>query len=89
MLFDKLSALEKVSNAASSKCLLGSVMKDMDRDSLEAFIRVMQNTSISAEGIQSILEEEDIHVGKTHLREKRRKCFSDKPCACIKEAVNG
>ncbi len=88
MLIDKLSALEK-NDTPTTRCLLGSVMKSMDSETLDAFTRVMQNRSISAEGIKAILEEEGSSVGITHLREKRRKCFSGEPCPCLKEVTNG
>lgn len=84
MLSDKLAALE-INGKQAKKCLLGNMMDSMDPETLGAFIRVMKNKAISAQNILQILKEEKIELGITHLRDKRRTCFGETPCPCIKD----
>jgi hypothetical protein len=86
MLFDKLAALEST-DRPTKKCLLGQIMESMEPETLTAFSRVMSNKAISAQNILQILKEEGSDVGITHIRDKRRLCFSGTPCPCIKEVT--
>lgn len=85
---------DKLANIAigtpKTNCLLGSAMSEMDKETLDAFIRAM-NSGASAAEIMRVLNEEGITSFKiTHLRDKRRDCFkSGNECPCIKEARNG
>ena len=87
MLKDKLANISRSSN--SSTCLLCREIAQMDRETLDAFIKAMLSNA-SASQILQVLNEEGIGSFKlTHLRDKRRQCFkSNQECPCVKEAKN-
>lgn len=85
MLKDRLTNISRDSN--SGGCLLGKEIAQMDRETLDAFIKAMLGNA-SASQILQVLNEEGIGSFKiTHLRDKRRQCFkSNHECPCVKEA---
>lgn len=87
MLVNKLTELN---SGGKAKCLLGQLISTMDKETFDAFTSVMKNPLVSAEQICKILNEEGLSTGVSHLRQKRRTCFSDnvERCDCIK-AVSG
>lgn len=88
MLAEQLAALE-VQNGPR-RCTLGSFMKTLDEESLTVFLRVMRNEDVSAAKIFPFIKQSGYQGGLTHLRDKRRECFtSESECPCLKEVNNG
>jgi hypothetical protein len=87
MLADKLLQLEN--SKEPKRCMLGVFMKNLDEETLEVFERIMKNPEVSAAKILPHIRQSGYNGGITHLREKRRECFSGEECPCIKEAKNG
>lgn len=89
MLKDKLTLLADYGRKRDGVCLLGKAMREMDKETLEAFILAMKSDA-SAPQILDVLQEEGlVAFGITHFRDKRRECFrSNAGCTCITEAQN-
>lgn len=87
MLKDKL---DKLANRQKGEelCLLGIAMSKMSKEDLSSFVNVMQSDA-SATDIMDVLKQEGIGgFGMSHLREKRRLCFSEnQPCYCLKNIL--
>lgn len=85
MLKDKLEQL-----AARPKgqelCAVGTEMVKMSKEELDSFINAMCSQASSAD-ILKVLKEEGINsFGISHLRDKRKQCFtSDNPCPCLQK----
>mgnify|MGYP003336505447 CR=1 FL=1 len=84
MLKDKL---DKLANRQKGEelCLLGLAMSKMSEEDFASFVNVMRSDA-SATDIMEVLKQEGIGgFGMSHLREKRRLCFSDnQACFCLK-----
>lgn len=86
MLKDKLEQLA-VQPKGQALCAVGAEMVKMNKEDLDSFINAMCSQASSAD-ILKVLKEEGINsFGISHLRDKRRQCFSpDNPCPCIQKA---
>lgn len=84
MLKDKLDKLA-TKQKGQEMCLLGIAMSKMEPEDFAAFVNVMRSEA-SATEIMEVLRQEGITgFGMSHLREKRRLCFSEnETCFCLK-----
>lgn len=87
MLKDKLNALRETP-PEKQLCSLGKEMQDMDRETVESLVVAMKSKATTLE-IMEVLKDEGIHsFGISHLREKRRTCFtSENKCPCLQVAL--
>jgi hypothetical protein len=83
-------ALKELMEKQAYTCKFNSMLKEIDGESQAVLISLMKNEEVSSRSIHTVLESENIKIGRSSI-EDARKCFFKKQtckCADMQEIIN-
>ena len=83
-------ALNELLEKQAFTCKFNSMLKALDSESQGVLISLIKNEDISSRSIHSVLESENIQIGKSSIEDARKCLLKKKTCKCadMQEIIN-